>query len=756
MQAGVSGARAARSRMNAVHRLVFCRSLALRRDGAGSWVADVCRGEYGGLLVLRLGRPPETQEHRGVVHAYHAQDETKPRRPPCHFFRRVRRRASGARRDGGLIGISERRAGAGSQRPNNLGRGTVTLDSVVDWWRVGRRRRELSIAAVDAQWSSLVIGSAPMKVCLKCQASFPDPATTTCDRDGSELYPELAEYTRDQSKLAGCVLGGRYVVRELLGEGGMGIVLRANHVFLNRDVAIKVLHPELTMVEDVRNRFLREAQAASAIRHPNIVEVMDFGLTHRGLSYLVMEHLLGDTLFSYYSARERLDAGRAAELTLQICDALGALHAGGFVHRDLKPENIWVGPADGTGATPTVKLLDFGIVGVVGDTNEKERLTRTGLTVGTPNYMSPEQVRADATDGRADIYSLGVILWEVVTGKTAVPGGSAIDILTRQLLGEIPPPSSVVPSIPAWFDTIVLRCVAKSPDERFQSAAELKAALVQGLAGEAVGATATPPRPLKSPVEIDDVVSGSAPTIATDAFALGHAAGEVPVSDDADTGAFPQMSGAIAPDRATVPPTAKGQLTSPMGERPDLDELMVPRRRRSLISALAVFGVLAVATFTWSQTGAGGADESGSTAGPSDPAIGELNPDVPVQPQLATNEVAAEPAAEITGPTTVTDEAAAPLVADEAEEGIAVAVPATVVPVATTAVPRREGAVGSALERRGIDLVSTLSAKATVKPKTRPTRPKVGDRGDKPGKTGGQKPVDKPATIPSSPLMEPK
>jgi len=272
----------------------------------------------------------------------------------------------------------------------------------------------------------------------------------------------------------------------VLGRGAMGLVLGARHVFLDRAVAIKVLHPTLLLVDETRERFLREARAASQVDDETVVSVTDFGVTPEGLHYLVMEYLEGADLYAYTGAYGAVSARTAAHIGVQICDALIAIHDAGWVHRDLKPENIWV-MAGSPPEAPTVKVIDLGIAAVMDEARtgvDGARLTRTGHTVGTVHYMSPEQALGEEVDGRSDLYSLGCILWELVTGECTFEGTSQMAVMMKHMSEAAQPPSSRNPRVPKWFDTVALRCLSKRKEHRFLSARDCREALKAGLESE--------------------------------------------------------------------------------------------------------------------------------------------------------------------------------------------------------------------------------------------------------------------------------
>ena len=208
------------------------------------------------------------------------------------------------------------------------------------------------------------------------------------------------------------MIDNRYRVLRKIGEGGMGTVYAAEHVEIGKIVAIKILHPHYSTEQELVERFRREARAASRIGHPNIIDVMDFGTTDDGCAYFIMEHLDGIDLADVLSHERRLDPNRSCQITIQICRALAAAHAAGVIHRDLKPENIFLVARDGK--ADFVKVLDFGVARSAG---RSQRLTNPGIAMGTPEYMAPEQAAGGVVDHRSDIYSVGALLYEMVTGQ---------------------------------------------------------------------------------------------------------------------------------------------------------------------------------------------------------------------------------------------------------------------------------------------------------------------------------------------------
>ena len=269
---------------------------------------------------------------------------------------------------------------------------------------------------------------------------------------------------------------GSYVIEAKLAEGGMGAVFRARHQLLERPAAIKVLLPELSTNREIVNRFFNEARAATAIRHAGIVEIYDFGYMPSGVAYIAMELLDGEPLSRRLAAVGRLDESSCLLYTRGIASALAAAHARGIVHRDLKPDNIYLVPDPDLPGGVRPKLLDFGIAKVAEAARQggEATKTRTGSVMGTPTYMSPEQCRgAGEVDHRSDLYALGCILYEMATGRPPFVAEGVGEIIGLHLFGALTPPSQVVPGISAQLESLVTSLLAKNPDERIQSAAEL-------------------------------------------------------------------------------------------------------------------------------------------------------------------------------------------------------------------------------------------------------------------------------------------
>ena len=303
-----------------------------------------------------------------------------------------------------------------------------------------------------------------------------------------------------RSSMVGEVLGN-YRVVEALDSGGMGSVYKAEHIHLARPAAIKLLHPELSSNDEIVQRFFNEAKAATAIRHPGIVEVYDFGYTADGRAYFAMELLEGQQLGRRLEeVGGRLSELEAARIAKSLATVLKAAHAKGIVHRDLKPDNIFLIPDDDDG--DRVKILDFGVAKLAEAFPAETRHTQTGALMGTPLYMAPEQARAAAAiDHRADLYSLGCILYELLAGKPPFLAEGAGEIIALQMFSPVQPLRERLASVSPEIEEIVMKLLEKEPADRYQTAGEVAAALGAAMAklsgrmsAELEGANASSPR----------------------------------------------------------------------------------------------------------------------------------------------------------------------------------------------------------------------------------------------------------------------
>jgi serine/threonine-protein kinase len=302
-------------------------------------------------------------------------------------------------------------------------------------------------------------------------------ATTIRERPGP---PPKA---RSLDGLVGRTLNNRYLVQQKIGEGGFGAVFRGRQIATGREVALKLLHPHNVADSTVVARFRREAEASSRLQNPHAVTIFDFDETEDGVLYLAMELVRGQSLQQLQRSEGPLDPERVLLILDQVADALGEAHANGVVHRDMKPENVMIERReDGD----FVKVLDFGIAKIVTeDASKKPALTAVGQTLGTLEFMSPEQLRGKPLDGRSDLYALGIMAYEMLTGE--LPFGNAqssTEVIQWHLQEPAPRPSAMRPdlNLPAGVDEVVLKMVAKSRDERHESAAALREHIQEVLA----------------------------------------------------------------------------------------------------------------------------------------------------------------------------------------------------------------------------------------------------------------------------------
>ena len=312
-----------------------------------------------------------------------------------------------------------------------------------------------------------------LKICPQCGREY-EMDQRFCANDGSTLRAQ-----NSAGDLVGETIADRYYVLKKLGEGGMGQVYLAEHVRMGRKSAVKVMNPGMVNDADAISRFNREASNASRINHPNVAAIYDFGETKDGLIYLAMEYVEGDALTKIVEQQGALPAARAADITKQAADALNVAHDMGIVHRDLKPDNIMI--ARNRDSSDCVKVVDFGIAKAGNAENQK--VTKTGLVVGTPEYMSPEQLAGDKLDGRSDIYSLALVAFNMLTGRLPFPSETVQESMIMRLTdrprtlaemkGDVPWP----PELQAVMD----RALARDSGSRYQSAAEFGRDMVRAV-----------------------------------------------------------------------------------------------------------------------------------------------------------------------------------------------------------------------------------------------------------------------------------
>ncbi|HEU4722882.1 MAG TPA: serine/threonine-protein kinase [Gemmatimonadaceae bacterium] len=307
---------------------------------------------------------------------------------------------------------------------------------------------------------------AVLKVCPQCGTEY-ETAARFCPADGSALRPKGSD------SLIGSVLADRYHILKRIGEGGMGRVYLGEHVKMNRQCAIKVMSPALVNDAESASRFAREASSAARIIHPNVAAVFDYGESE-GLVYLVMEYVDGEPLSRLLAREAPFALERAVDLARQVADGLGAAHELGIVHRDLKPDNILV--TRSKSGREVAKVVDFGIAKAMQE-GAGEALTRTGLVIGTPEFMSPEQLLGDPVDARSDLYALGCILHLMLTAAPAFDAPTREQMIKKRLSENPPHAQELDPGIPDSIDRVIVKLLARTPDDRYGSAAEVRDAL---------------------------------------------------------------------------------------------------------------------------------------------------------------------------------------------------------------------------------------------------------------------------------------
>ena len=339
-------------------------------------------------------------------------------------------------------------------------------------------------------------GSKSNLFCPSCGAELPD-SPNYCVACGFPLLPEEEE----ADALIGATIADNFRLDNVLGEGAMGRVYKATQLSLEKTVAIKVLHQHLAGDRNIVRRFHREARAASRLNHPNSLHIIDFGQTQDRVLYIAMEYIEGRDLHQVISEDFPLALDRIVDLIGQVCDALDEAHAAGIVHRDLKAENIMVvRRRDGR---EEVKVCDFGIAKIQdpGDNDASAPITVAGIVCGTPEYMSPEQCRGEELDGRADVYSLGVLLYQITTKALPFVADSPLGVVTRQLTDQPVRPTQIRSDVEETklLENVILKALTKDRDQRYASALELKSDLERVLNGETIP---EPPSMGVTPIEL--------------------------------------------------------------------------------------------------------------------------------------------------------------------------------------------------------------------------------------------------------------
>ncbi|HEY9430708.1 MAG TPA: protein kinase [Blastocatellia bacterium] len=356
------------------------------------------------------------------------------------------------------------------------------------------------------------------RFCTQCGAELASPLAQTAPASDGAKPPAAVSPLSTSGALTGRTLDQKYYLESKLGVGGMGTVYRAGRLLIGDRVAVKVLHPDQMADPQAVERFRREAQTTARLKHPNVVTVYDFGVSKEGLNYQVMELAEGESLRSLVERHGRLAETAAAEIIRQVCAALDEAHRQGIVHRDIKPENILVQTIPGG---LQVKVLDFGIAAL--RDVKAGRLTRAGSLVGTPHYMSPEHCLGEELDGRSDIYSLGIVLFEMLTGVVPFNSPTTTAIVVKHVNDPPPPPRTLNPKISPAVESVTLRALEKRRDARPQTAGEMARELIAAAGSARPGSPhptkvaapgAVTPAPIATPIMKEVVASVSNSSLA--------------------------------------------------------------------------------------------------------------------------------------------------------------------------------------------------------------------------------------------------
>ncbi|WP_106087477.1 serine/threonine protein kinase [Enhygromyxa salina] len=588
--------------------------------------------------------------------------------------------------------------------------------------------------APDSLISAMTQTIAPTMALQDRQAANPD--------EGAK--PLVVQRSAEPDDRAGDIIRERFELVRMLGKGGMGTVYVARHTTLPKTFAVKVLNRRYAQRKDIAERFLQEARAVSLIDHENVVGVVDFGKEADGSAYLVMEHLRGESLSAICKREAPLAWPRIAHIMSQLCRALQAAHDVGIIHRDVKPENVL---RVGRHEDPDyIKVLDFGLAKM--QVSGGLRLTRTGMVLGTPDYMSPEQARGRPTDHRADIYAAGIMMYELLCGRVPFKADTFPAMRQKHLLEPPEPPSRWAPEagISDEMDAIVLRALAKDPDHRFASMTQMEQAIAAVGTGAPVELLERHTMPLLTERTLLD---GPGRAGMSPAERAGPRGSTLPIGPTLPIGA-------TLPIAATLPVGAK----LPSAAEPTTSESSA--RSPARVLAIWFVAVVAVIALTYAAVLLGGRlgpDEVPGVA-PAEAPRAQREPSVatPIQPAVASLRF------HTNVPVTLLDARGQPI-ASEPVSGESGIVTQTAVPIGDVAIElvlRAEGhedlhVVVTPTRDRDLEFVLEPAPAAPAEPAPEPERPEAKPKPSKPKPKQEPKPEPKPVVEPKpEPKTEPK